>query len=139
MSPKGGCFTVVIQILNNGKNWKVKSWFEINLHVKDINILYEIKSFFSVGNIYNRPNSKNAVYRVSKIEDLNKVIIPHFLKYPLITSKSIDFLLWSEVVKLMLNKKHLGSPGFLKILEYYASVLSYVMKKEELEVLMLRF
>jgi hypothetical protein len=31
--------------------------------------------------------------RVTKIEDLIKVIIPHFIKYPLLTQKYGDFFL----------------------------------------------
>lgn len=78
--------------------------FEINLHEKEIDILYKIKSFFSVGSIYVRPNKKIVVYRVSKVNELIEVIIPHFSNYPLITKKNINFYLWSQVVKLVLKK-----------------------------------
>ena len=90
-----GCFSIIIQIISPLKI-KVKASFEINLHIKDsrplrgrsqtdVNILYQIKSFFGVGNIYLRPSYNKAVYRVNKISDLINVIIPHFNAYPLLT------------------------------------------------------
>lgn len=34
-----------------------------------------------------------SVYRVTSLALLNKVIIPHFLKYPLLTKKQGDFMM----------------------------------------------
>jgi len=39
-----GCFSIIIEIKDPLK-WKVRSSFEINLHKRDIDILYKIKSF----------------------------------------------------------------------------------------------
>ena len=123
-----GCFSIIIEIKSSLK-WRVRTSFEINLHEKDINILRKIKSFFSVGSIYVRPNKKIVVYRVSKVNELNDVIIPHFYKYPLITKKIIDFYLWSKVIDLVLKKEHLNLKGFLTILSYYASINRGLSKK----------
>lgn len=75
------------------KNFKTLRGTEINLHERDADILYKIQSFFGVGAIYNRPDRKKSVYRVSNVNYLNDIIIPHFTKYPLISKKAIDFLL----------------------------------------------
>ena len=50
----------------------------------------QIKSFFNyAGNIY---KNKNVVhYQVRSINELTKIIIPHFEKYPLLTQKQNDF------------------------------------------------
>lgn len=101
-----GCFSVIISKRSN-LNWRVQVSFEINLHIKDIAILYLIKILFGVGSVSSRKKRSICVYRVTKIEDLIKVIIPHFIKYPLLTQKYGDFFLWSKVVKLMDLKQHL--------------------------------
>lgn len=47
-----GCF--IISIIKDSKmtlGWRVKVLFKINLHIKDLKLLQEIKSFFEVGNI----------------------------------------------------------------------------------------
>ena len=128
-----GCFSIIIEIPNSLK-WKVRTSFEINLLTppgleKDKDILYKIKSFFGVGAIYHRPDRKKSVYRVTNVNYIKDVIIPHFSNYPLISKKIVDFLLWSEVIQLILNKDHLTREGFLKILSYYASINKGVSKK----------
>ena len=116
-----GCFTVSLSKLFN-KKWRAIVSFEINLHIKDIEILYLIKIFFGVGNIYSSEKRSSCVYRVTNIEDLIDVIIPHFTKFTLLTEKYSDFILWSKVVELMSLKQHLTSKGFKTILTYYASI-----------------
>ena len=96
--------------------------FEINLHSKDISILYSIKEFFGVGSVTIRADKNISVYRVNKLDDLVRVIIPHFTQYPLITHKYSDFILWSKVVELMVTKQHLTDFGFKTVLSHYASI-----------------
>jgi LAGLIDADG endonuclease len=123
-----GCFSIIIEISDITK-WRVRTSFEINLHIKDVGILYKIQSFFGVGAVYLRGYKNISVYRVSNIEYLRDIIIPHFNKYPLITQKSIDFYLWSKVILIILNKEHLNKSGFLTILTYYASINKGISKK----------
>lgn len=123
-----GCFSVVIEISEIFKR-KIRISFEINLHEKDKDILYKIQSFFGVGAVYIRSTRKLAVYRVTNVNYIKDIIIPHFTKYPLISKKRIDFLLWSKVVEIILNKDHLTEKGFLKTLSYYASINKGVSKK----------
>ena len=123
-----GCFSVIIEIPEPSK-WKVRVSFEINLHEKDKDILYEIQYFFGVGAVYHRADRKKSVYRVTNATYMKNVIIPHFINYPLISKKGIDFLLWSKVVEIILNKDHLTKEGFTKILSYYASINKGVSKK----------
>lgn len=123
-----GCFSVMIDISKDLKR-KVKVSFEINLHKKDTDILYKIQSFFGVGAVYTRQDKPISWYRVTNITNINNVIIPHFTKYPLISKKRGDFLLWSKVIEIISNKDHLTEIGFLKILSYYANINRGVSKK----------
>ena len=82
--------------------------FSIELKDIDLDLLYKIKYFFNdVGKIYILEKKGHAVYTVTKISDLQTVIIPHFTTYPLLTVKRITFLLFKEIINLMYNKKHL--------------------------------
>lgn len=62
-----------------------------DLHDKDLAILYRIQSFFGVGKVYLKSKRNLCVYRVTVPSDLLKVIIPHFLEYPLISKKVSEF------------------------------------------------
>lgn len=89
----------------------------------------EIQSYFvappglGVGRI---SKGKNCAYFVSSITDLTAVIILHFVKYPLITKKQGDFLLFKSIVGasgLMINnKEHLTMEGIYKIVSIKASI-----------------
>lgn len=116
-----GCFTIIISKRPSG-DWRVKASFEINLHTKDIKVLYGIQQFFGVGSVTSREERSTCVYRVTSIVDLMNVIIPHFNKFPLLTNKNADFMLWSKVVKMMSQGLHNTKAGFATILTYYAAI-----------------
>ncbi len=125
-----GCFSVIIDTSNPLKG-KVRISFEINLRhaEKDKDILYKIQAFFGVGAIYHRPDRKKSLYRVTNVNYINDIIIPHFINYPLISKKRLDFLLWCEVIKLILKKEHLTEKGISDILSLYASINTGVSNK----------
>lgn len=127
-----GCFSVSIykesRVLTG---WQVKAIFSISLHDKDVKILEAIQRTFKVGKIY-KHGENSLQYRVSSLKDL-KVIIEHFDKYPLITQKKADYLLFKEVVNLLKQKEHLkldphigdvslASSGLQKIVNIKASL-----------------
>jgi hypothetical protein len=63
-----------------------------------------------------RKNSENtAIFRVDNLQEL-KVIIDHFNKYPLVSTKYSDFLLFEQCYHLIKQKEHLTQVGFEKIL-----------------------
>lgn len=123
-----GCFSIIIDNSYNIKG-KIRISFEINLHEKDKDILYKIQDFFGIGAIYHRSDRKKSVYRVTNVNYIKNVIIPHFINYPLVSKKAIDFSLWSEAIKLILNKEHLTKQGFMQILSLYASINRGMSKK----------
>jgi hypothetical protein len=83
--------------------WGVEPGFIIGLHANNLPILEKIQSYFGVGNIHIGNN--NAVsYYVNDAQDLTKVIIPHFDKYPLITKKRADYLLFKSALDIINNK-----------------------------------
>jgi len=71
-----------------------------------------IKEHFRVGKIYK--HGENSIqYIVSSLKDL-EVIIVHFDKYPLITHKQRDFLLFKAAVQIIKNKEHMTTEGLKK-------------------------
>lgn len=96
--------------------------FAITLHEKDTVLLYSIKSYFGVGEVRTFAKNGTVTYSVSVLKDLANVIIPFFLKYPLLTQKGADFLLFKSIVELMSNKEHLNPEGLRKILSFKAAL-----------------
>lgn len=65
--------------------------FKINLHIDDLEVLNIIKSKLNVGRIIVEENRNSCAFVVQSFSELNEVICPLFLTYPLHTSKILDF------------------------------------------------
>lgn len=115
------CFLVNIYKSSKHKTgWGARATFELGLDQKDLPILNRMKSYLGVGNITSRTNG-SCIYSVQSIKDL-AVIIDHFDKYPLITKKGADYLLFKMAVNLIKNKEHLTMEGLRKIVAIRASM-----------------
>ena len=99
-----GCFYVSVSSNPRYKTaYRVKAAFHIGLHIRDLALLEQIQLFFGVGKI-SKLGAESVQYRVSGLEDL-KVIINHFDKYPLLTNKQSDYLLFKQVVNVYGTRK----------------------------------
>lgn len=118
-----GCFTVSIFKINRKTKWGIQASFQIELHSRDLDLLLQIKSFFNnVGNIYIKKTRNKVQYKISKLNELTNIIIPHFENYPLLTQKHNDFILFKKIVLLINNKEHLTQEGLIKIISLKASL-----------------
>ena len=63
-----------------------------------------------------------ASFRVTSLREMTGVIIPHFDKYPLITQKRADYLLYKQAIMLIAEKKHLTEEGLQELVNIRASV-----------------
>ena len=96
--------------------------FIIQLHIKDEILLRKIHYFFGVGNISVRESNNTVRYEVQSLRAITNVIIPHFDKYPLITQKRADYLLFKQAVDFLNLKVHYNVEGIREILSIKASM-----------------
>jgi len=61
-------------------------------------------------------------FTVSKLADIQNIIIPFFLKYPILGIKSKDFADFCKVTELMKAKAHLTNEGLDQISEIKAGM-----------------
>lgn len=93
------------------------------MHEKDRALIQAIQNYFGGIGYVSKPNKASTVeFRVSTLKDLVNVILPHFDKYPLITKKRTDYLLFKQIVSLMLNEGHHTLEGIQKIVNIRASL-----------------
>lgn len=119
-----GCFLIKLRKRSDfSTGWSVQPEFQIKLHQKDKELLNLIKSYFgSVGAVSSVADKDSLSFTVSRLEDNLAWIIPHFDKFPLITQKSADYLLFREVVMMMQRKEHLTDVGLQAIINIRASL-----------------
>lgn len=92
--------------------------FRIALHIDDLKVLKLIQDKLNCGKI--RRDRNTYVYLVSSLIDIEKVIIPLFNKWPLMTKKYLDFLDFKEsfyIFKIRQKNKHNIQTYNLQILE----------------------
>ncbi len=112
-------FTINMRILDNTNNKiTLTSTFKIALDKKDIDILYNLKTFFGTGNI--TIYKKEARFEIMGYEKALQFVIPHFDKYPLLTQKLADYLLWKDIILIQKDQLHLTKEGLIKCLNLKA-------------------
>ena len=110
-----GCFSIKITSNNQlNTGWRVRLSFYIGIHLKDLPVLVNIHNYLGVGRIYNNQNRESTQLEVQSIKEI-AVIIQHFDKYPLLTQKFADYLIFKEVYCLIKNNEHLTVEGLNKI------------------------
>jgi len=105
---------------SNRIGWSVGLDFSIGLHKKDRRILEHIQSYFGVGDISDS-GSNTVKFRIRSVQGLT-IILKHFEKYPLITHKFYDYLLWREAIIMINRKEHLTEEGLRKIVSIKAAM-----------------
>ena len=129
-----GSFSIIVDRNKTPKlGWGVQFKFQIGLHIKDLNLLYQLQQYLGdIGSIHLARTRDIVNYSIDSKEDLNKLII-HLEQCPLLTQKTADFLLFKQAVKLVNDKAHLTVEGLYQIVNIKASMnlgLSKMLKSE---------
>ncbi len=117
-----GCFCVPISV-HKTLAWRreVRPTFEIELREDDLPILRHIHRHLGCGKIYHltyhryakwKPHVK---FKVSKMSELQSILIPFFDRHPLQAKKRKSFKIFKRIVKMVAKKKHLTKSGLERI------------------------
>ncbi len=101
---------------------EVRPSFSVSQNGDRQEVLYLFKEFLKCGTIRRNPSDRTFKYETRSIENLINKVIPHFRKYPLLSSKKKDFEKFVEICNKISKGKHLERNGLRKIVE-----LSYQM------------
>ena len=118
-----GSFSIIIDKNSTSKfGWRTQLKFQLGLHTKDLDLLIKLQEYLGgIGSIHIAQNRNIVNYSIDSIEDLNKLLV-HLEKYPLLTQKAADFLLFKQAVKLVNNKTHLTVEGLNQLVNIKASM-----------------
>ena len=95
---------------------EVRPSFSVSQRIDRCEVLSLIKSYFGCGSIrYNKSDQTNR-FETRSLEHLNKAVIPHFRRYPLLSSKKKDFELFAQICEKMAKKEHLSPLGLREII-----------------------
>lgn len=89
--------------------------FRVVQHEKDIKVLYALKTYFGAGVVRVNHDTRQEL-RIRSLDHINRYVIPHFDKYPLLTQKKFDYFKFKEIIKLMNSGQHLTIEGIKHII-----------------------
>lgn len=96
---------------------EVRPSFSVSQNGDRQEVLYLFKEFLGCGTIRRNPSDRTFKYETRSIKDLIGKVIPHFKKYPLLSSKKKDFEMFILICKMIDNGKHLNKNGLEGIVE----------------------
>lgn len=110
-----GSFIVTVDKNKTRKlGWRAQAKFQMGLHNRDLSLLSQFQqNLGGIGSIHINSTLNKVNFSVDSKKDLTK-LINHLENYPLLTQKRADFILFKEVVKLIIIKDHLSIEGLKK-------------------------
>ena len=104
----------ILKSLTHKLGSRVQLVFKITQHSRDELLMKNLVSYFNCGKLYKFRETID--FRVSKFEDFTNIILPFFIKYPIVGVKALEFVDFCKVADLMKNgKAHLTAEGVEQI------------------------
>jgi hypothetical protein len=113
-----GCFTVTFNEKSKALlGWEFRPSFSVSQNEDRRQVLDRIQEYFGCGFIRRDWSDKTVKFEVRDHQDLMKRIIPHFEKFPLISAKHNDFILFKTICEIVHSQGHLNKNGFIEIID----------------------
>ena len=129
---EGSLGVSIIKNVKRKSGYVITLFLEIGLNKKDKMLLETVRSTLGIGSIYYKAKDETYRWKVSNVNKLQNVLIPHLISYPLITNKQADFKLFNSIVDIIIRKQHLTSKGLQKIVSLKACLNRGIKKDLEL-------
>ena len=127
-----GCFSVsIIKRVGRALGYEFKPRFNILMHYRELDLLYSVQNFFGVGHVHYKPGNKSASFEVAARADI-MLILDHFKKYPLQSSKRNSLYIFSVVFEMFCKNEHKIING-LKTMVAYINLLNRPIEPIRLE------
>ena len=113
-----GCFCVSFQPSRRHRlGWEVRPSFSVSQNADRAELLGVIRERWGCGFIRPDRSDKTLKFEVRNLKDLVETVIPHFQRFPLLSSKQADFAFFSEICQRMKRGEHRTPEGFRLIVE----------------------
>ena len=97
---------------------EVRPSFSVSQNGDRQEVLLLFKQYLGCGTVRRNPSDRTFKYEARSIKDLVEKVIPHFLKYPLLSSKKKDFEMFRLICNMIYERKHLQQDTLKKIVGF---------------------
>ena len=95
--------------------WEVRPSFSVSQNADRAEVLSVIRTYFECGGFRPDRSDKTLKYEVRNLGSLLSKVIPHFERYPLMSSKRRDFETFATICRLLEGRRHLSREGLREI------------------------
>ena len=106
-----GCFFINIRLNVAREKYIVGVVFGLVQHSRDTLLFQTLKEYFGYGRFVKENNNDVVILRVERFSDIYDKLIPFFTKYPLESSKRLDYLDFNKGCDIINRKGHLTEEG----------------------------
>ena len=111
-----GCFTVSIAPRAKlAVGWEVRPSLSVSQNGDRAEVLRAIQVHFGCGSIRPDRSDKTLKWETRRLADLVDRVIPHFIEYPLLSGKRLDFERFAVICGLMKRGAHREREGLITI------------------------
>ena len=113
-----GCFCVSFSKSKRHRfGWDIRPSFSVSQNSDRMELLYLFQKQFRCGSIRPDRSDKTFKFETRSVSELAHKVVPHFEKFPLLSSKHKDFELFACICLMMKHGEHLTRKGFNKVVE----------------------
>ena len=111
-----GCFSISIAPRATlGLGWEVRPSFSVSQNGDRAEVLHALQSHFGCGSIRPDRSDRTVKWETRKLDDLVERVVPHFVRYPLLSGKQLDFERFAFACRLMADGEHRSREGLATI------------------------
>lgn len=113
-----GCFSISFNFREK-LNVKIETRpsFSLSLNKRDLNLIKALHEFFKCGSVRFSRSDQTYKFEVRSIDDLIKIIIPHFKNFPLQGDKLDNFTLFEDICNKVHANLHRSPKHLRQIIE----------------------
>ncbi len=97
--------------------WEVRPSFSVGQNTSRPEVLNLFLQYFKCGSLRPNKGDNTVKFEIRSLKPLLEVVIPHFRKYPLLSSKAKDFEKFVTICNLLSQDSHLTRDGFIQIVD----------------------
>ena len=111
-----GCFTVSISPRATLKvGWEVRPSVSVSQNEDRSQVLHQIMEYFGCGTIRRDSGDLTVKWEVRSLSTIQERVVPHFLRWPILSAKQNDVELFIAVCDRMERREHLQPGGLIAI------------------------
>ena len=97
--------------------WEVRPSFSVGQNTSRPEVLNLFLQYFKCGSLRANKGDNTVKFEIRSLRPLLDIVIPHFRKYPVLSSKAKEFEKFVAICNLLSQSSHLTEAGFKKIVD----------------------